>query len=785
MSVLKKSILILPVIALFVISGVLLSACGNSPVVSATPRDGTFQTNWQQGTTPTFDEIRVVIRHENGREHEVGRSALTIATITDMVTLGPRTVNASYGAFTFTFQITVIEQAVASDMRVTRFALPSALLQYQEENRWGDGTQEGSFIRRNEAFYVGYSNHFNFFPVVMARPMADITGEGIIIHNFESAIEIAERLGNAHTILTGSALSAVVSYDANIGRFQFTPAAANRTFRIRQTPNDARFNTALVDDVVLSFEVTVIDGINVYTIEELALFHSEGVLPGLNLSTMHDTWFSWRRDRRISINPLDVNALILMNDIVLNPDDLPRQFFNENGTGELLTIDGNFSFGFTDDGGWVLDSEGNVVWNSEIQVFNPGSHGNAGRGLFVRQHQAGQEFNFIGNYFTISAQDMPKADIGNRTGPDVLDAVVDLFVITHPNPMFDDMQGNPLYPPELATQKEIVASLLGQTLDFTNLADSYFAKANIKNMRILGNTTHGHGAGVADMFGGLSLLRNNHARSDLEITNVIATSFATFGEFRRQNDINITDSKFFDAFSLAFRFDNSGARDGRHPTFINTEVRRGGGPLIYIISRERSGGGSFVQSQVYTGTSLALTAEHLLDPNNFQEVFAESFVFVCEDSVFENFVTGTEPWFNQMGAGVLVTGIVIADANVRTISTALENPATITQVRPTPTGTAPMINLVAAVAGSGNPLSANYTPFGGVIRFGADKNDIIHRSDSMHPIVQFNSAQLNLFNGNTHLGAPTAGMFDGNFMNVALANGSGGNLMALVEMFRQ
>ena len=612
--------------------GAIFAACGEGQIVKAEVKPGSIATEYQQGSAPNFGGIKVIVTYENDSTKEVGFDDLEIGTV-DYLTLGTKTVNASYDSFAFTFDIEIVEQ-VLTDVTITAYMMPRSMTLFSS-NIQTKVNKEEEFKNRTDPYYVGTDNAFKFFPTVVATDLD--TYEDVVALNYESEVKVEENISGGYVAITGASLENIVEVNAFNGTFQFKPAAVGRTFKITQKPIDARYPMhASIPTQSLSFEVCVMEGLNVYTIMELQFIDSGYV-----------GWHGYRQDNGISANIY--NKFILHNDIILNDENLPANFFN----GQYLQHD-------------TLA-------------------GGAGSGMFRRDNLPGDEFEFVGNYFTLDCSQLPLTDVKG-------------------DPSYGSADKNKLdiRNVHLFTFQSKFSELSKAT-EYGAAVDIEQASSLVKNLNVIGNSGRDN---QDEKFGGLDLFRNETVGSDLIIENVIASQFGTFGKIRKYNEVEIKDSRFYDAYSYAFKFTNVGENN---VMISNTEMKNSGGPMFYITA---SGVNSVER---YTGAGV-----DEFDAASYENFTPVSYIYATPDCTFENYITGTEAWFVSLGSGAsdLVTGITGSDM--------LNKPTSGNTVTILKSG---KVNMIAAILSEGNPIGFEFQPLGGMI-FLDEHDAVLHALDS-------------------------------------------------------
>lgn len=101
----KRKILLFLVVAL--VLSLALTACVDREVTKITIVDGTFDYEYEKGSTPDFSDLKVKVTYSDGKEREVAADKLTLGTL-DTSTTGTKQFTITYDGFTLTVDVQVI-----------------------------------------------------------------------------------------------------------------------------------------------------------------------------------------------------------------------------------------------------------------------------------------------------------------------------------------------------------------------------------------------------------------------------------------------------------------------------------------------------------------------------------------------------------------------------------------------------------------------------------------------------------------------------------------------------
>ena len=225
-------------------------------------------------------------------------------------------------------------------------------------------------------YYVGSQNAWKLMPKVQTydNPDEDLQ----TVHT-----DVKVYLVNAddtETLLEGSELAQYVAIDnLNYQTYDFTENANNKTFRIEVRP----YGYATMPDdayTVVTLTVTVIDGYNVYNTADLRMLDN----------TYASKWATWDAAHGIT-QVVNTRGLVLQNDINITDADVPAVHF---WTEEEATAAGYTEYGIV----------GSLKDHAEDELG------------FFYQHTItdGSTYRFEGNYYQISAEDVPLIERENK-----------------------------------------------------------------------------------------------------------------------------------------------------------------------------------------------------------------------------------------------------------------------------------------------------------------------------------------------------------------------------------
>jgi uncharacterized repeat protein (TIGR02543 family) len=417
--------------------------------------------------------------------------------------------------------------------------------------------KETEFAVRDDYYYVGYQNEFVFAPEVRLLKNNDVLElEG---YSSEVIIEIFED-GQYIELLSSNNFSDYVIIDNKKPAFQFNSSAIDKLFRITLVPagfTRAQLEILLIEEII--FEFKVIDAWNVYTVEDLSKLDS---------NTVGNDWENYKTVNNVNSEP--INGIVLHSNILITANDIPQSYMYSQQD-EI------------NDGSQVA---GSLKDRTSIYVL-------------VKPNQT--QFNFIGNYFTINASEIPLVQKDSEGGNS------QTGLISH-------------------------ATLFGFAGDDSNAPanpDRYIGEVYVKNTYFIGNSNRSENLALS---GGFTLFRTTSEKFTMD--NVIVRSILTIlvplgewvdieGNTEIINEVYVINSKGYDSFSVMFYV---WAAD---VVMINSEFKRAGGPIIINTHRN----------------------------NNISRHTSHYSTLKTYNTYLDNTISGDEAWFALNGAATIATDL--------------------------------------------------------------------------------------------------------------------------------
>ena len=372
----QKTLLVISFIFLSVLA---LTACNEADKIkSAIVKSGTLETTIIKGETLDTSNVIAVVTYKNGEIEEVPASQLTFGAV-DTSNVGNVTLKITYKDYSFNVTISVV--ATEADVN-SIISLESQLLTDYNSNKSEQSNEQEQFMDGNQPLYVGDDNAFNF-----RIKASGIDPKGELVSNLEKVRTIVtvelKNADNTYTILSGDALTNMVSIDTENTTLDFTEQALGKEFRVTvkaanadegYEENATKFTTNLV----------VVDAYNVYTAKELSVYDN-----------FKSGWAEIKAE--LGLTDVNVNGIVLQNDVLITKDDVRQDLFWTKDTPNYSTVQAK-----TD-----LTLEGTPI-------------DDGGTGIYHRTIKDGEEFNFYGNYFSVNLSAFPKMIAEGKNGSSVV-----------------------------------------------------------------------------------------------------------------------------------------------------------------------------------------------------------------------------------------------------------------------------------------------------------------------------------------------------------------------------
>lgn len=593
-----------------------LMACGGN-LVKIDYDSGTLQYRQYSDESQVFSDLKVIGTLSNGRKKLLDKRDLHIGHV-DTTTKGEQQITLTYNNISTTLTVFIYSEEANTNIRITGYEQAENITLYNANRQNTDfSNKSNAFKKNNEPYYVGDINDFVYFPLITGYSVDD-SGSTIdlipetILGEFESQVQIERKNADDSYTLLGTSEPGtydngerfvvkdesnndIVAVDTLKGLFDFYPQTAGQTYRITQKPT--RFTYPLIDDNVLtlsrSVEVVVVgDGYNAYRGIDL------GVVDNYYYCNQKPQWQDFKKANNIYDG--NAKAVILHNAIQLSTNDIPSDFVANGTNGQYIKND------ITVYSRWLEDEN--------------------------------DSFEFIGNYFNLDLSQInliPPRDDNNLDGWSSSYAYTAIFEVFATRYHTLDQDGNPVPDEEGKIYKPN---------DQSWLQPPAMSKAAFKNFSTIGNSIRSNNENTLG-FGGFTFMRQSTNFVDLSIDNVNIRHFLIAGEFINDSSIRtISNTRIFDQFNFSFNLFAAGQQN----YIVNSELKDSGGPMVVVLSDEaRDSAGNPRPRYDSDGIPHDYQPDGKLWPR-------QSTFNIDRATEIENFIQGTEAWFNAMGASAMV-----------------------------------------------------------------------------------------------------------------------------------
>lgn len=204
--------------------------------------------------------------------------------------------------------------------------------------RADDANDRTTFVKRDVAFLAGDDNEVKLQLVVQLGTEYNYDTEefgriyyGAWKFEYELQVLVDGAYVDADEVLY------VDSFDHDYAGVDFSEAAVGKTFKVKVYP---RFLTVLQDvaDYAIDYEVTVVDGYNVY--EAWELLYMDNSTDAVCYNNYFHFWDEMKAEKEITYSP---NALIIQADLTLTAEDLPASFLWSDADEGLAPSDSDYN----------------------------------------------------------------------------------------------------------------------------------------------------------------------------------------------------------------------------------------------------------------------------------------------------------------------------------------------------------------------------------------------------------------------------------------------------------
>ena len=545
-----------------------------------------------------------------------------IATGTGIATVRAESVGLKEDKTTAFAECAITVTKSLKTLSLTSLVAPSNIATFNENtsaldkiaNITSNSDPDGDTFYENEEgtrdFYkVGDDNEFQFNVVGTTINEETLVVETIDNPALTVKVELLDADTGDYVELTTTKTAEYMTISENNDAFQFNASAIGNVFRLTVAANEDAYLSVAQTVEPISLEVEVVDGYNIYDESELSLFHNAS-----------DAWDEYRTENGLS--DITVNGLVLHKDLRLDSSTFPKEYFYTADDISQYII--NYP---SDYASWVSKQKQDAE-NNGLE-FDPSCLvGSMKDGMTVYQRNTTptEDFHFEGNYFTLDASNIPLIYAFDNDGGNNYD---DGTISYYDKGVANGQDGSH-----------------GALFGFNNLEtfanSGYGGNFTLENLKIIGN---GERSSSLKYMGGLSTFKVDTVTASFK--NVISSkTFATYMVMSNRNrkaDLNWARSEEVAKYYTHVRVDRSKNFD----SFNSLYYAYGTSDNVITNSFMKGAGGAiFLMDETNYGTHYDNTGYNVNDPH-----------ITSTNCYYENWVTGSEPWFQCMGATALITSI--------------------------------------------------------------------------------------------------------------------------------
>lgn len=393
----KKFAKIFTMIAICFVCAFGFVACGKNPIVSAVVKNGTLITTVVKGETVDTSATEVVLTYKDKTTKEVTAADLSFSKV-DTATVGTKKLTITYSKENYSFDVEITVVASEADV-VSVISLESELVQEFIAKKNATGNERIEFMNHNDYLYAGTENTFHFR---IKATGIDLEGNRLTgLKKVRTDVTVSVLKYSNWVVLSKEDVADYMTINTEDATFNFKDKATEEeAFRITvKAANPA----AGMEEANVSFtaEVKVIDAFNVYTAKELSAYD--------NSTAGNEKVFDWTAIKQeAGVAGKTINAVILQSDISVTRNDVPAEVF------------------------WNKNSENFSSFSADKQAALLGSTiDRNGYGLYKRFISDGDEFQFIGNFFTVDFSAFPKMVGEGKEASTLVDVEKQQIITSH------------------------------------------------------------------------------------------------------------------------------------------------------------------------------------------------------------------------------------------------------------------------------------------------------------------------------------------------------------------
>ena len=289
--------------------------------------------SYTEGDEIDYSTITLVLTYSDNSTSTV---KLTDATYTpiDTSVVGKQTLTATYQEKSAEIQIEIMAKP---KMPIVSYSLPQTYIDYLNASKVKNEADIGEeeFFVKGEKYVVGTQNKFEFVPVAYDEDLEDVD-------NLKTTCKLYVLNGAVYELEED--YSTYMSVEENM--YSFTDDSIDKTFRLEISLDEEIYDTSDLISKEVVIEFIVKKAYNVYDTYGLSVMDNLNVENWKEIKKQQLKW----DDKPLSEYINQVDLVVLHNDVVINPDQLPSNYFwNE----DLVTYEAALSAAKTADSNWV------------------------------------------------------------------------------------------------------------------------------------------------------------------------------------------------------------------------------------------------------------------------------------------------------------------------------------------------------------------------------------------------------------------------------------------------
>ena len=628
-----KKILIATLLVVVFALSLTLAAC-SSPVAKIEVKEGTIESSYNKGDTIDYNKGILIVTYEDETTAEVKFTDKGVKyTPVNTSKAGSQTLIVTYGGKTAQFPIEIVDDGVIENVTVRTFKHPDSYQNYLARSADNTGNDD-AFKRVGAVYKVGSVNKFQYSPI--AEYFDDNMDLQAIGENVLTTMKLSVKSepSATYTQLSDDQAATYVTKEGNF--YKFNGAVANDQYFKMEVSLDT--NAYQVSDTLsqttLTIEFLVVDAYNAYNIFGLSVYDNLNVN---HWAVQKNRTLKWD-DKKLS-EYTDVTEVILHDDIEIDPDNLPSEYFWQEGMQINLQNSGGNKEMYQS--GWAaaksyFDTHFKSVPGAKLEGSLIDGVGDTAKGIYrlyagvvggssesynVNTKQKAlfmtNQCSLSGNYMSVSAIEGESA-----SGRQLVTYVTDERSGNNPKSHWA------FFGP-LKTDAESTLELFVENVDITG---------NMHKQEV----SDGIAAGMMGIITGTDALDIVNVNMRTCYTHVVVISNSDYVSEDSEygsSAITLTDSNLTDAYSNMIYLWRT------HVTITNSALKDAGGPLFIMVD----GSTRYESNRDSNSGALGRKCQLIVD----------------DKSVLESYASGSESWYTVFNAKALFTKLIEFDGYMK------------------------------------------------------------------------------------------------------------------------